>query len=457
MKMYDFLFVYEVKSRELENICLLKLELEKRGYSVAVRETWRAIHYPYAKVNAKVVISFACYDNSQIQYMSSFAKGVEKILNLQWEQLYTVGDEEDENCLYKIKDFATQVTHVCWGQFNYDRLTNISGIKPINLTLAGQLSFDFFKPNLKGYYLSREELLKRYNIDSNQKVYLFISSFSYVDMPDEELKTGVYAQTANDSLDFKSISSKSQQEMLGWVEETLKKHDDIIFIYRPHPAETGNINLETLEKKYKNFRIIRDYSVKQWIVVCDKIYTWYSTAIAEIYAAGKSCSILRPYPLSNKMDIRIYINGDFITTKEEFIESYLEDNTKFPLDEKQINYYYNFSNEYSYKIICDKLEEVLKNDDYKVNFSKILMPQRKLDWLRFVKRSLMAMFNRIFTNSLIVKLLAKLSKKISTKLDNQKFIKKMIKNNYASKKEIQKIQNKIAGIIENNMKNENNR
>ncbi|MBQ7917420.1 MAG: hypothetical protein IJ310_01235 [Clostridia bacterium] len=452
MKKYDFLFVYEVKNRELENICLLKYELEKRGYSVAIRETWRAIHYPYAKVNAKVVISFACYDNSQIQYMSSFAKDVEKIINLQWEQLYTIGDEEDENCLFRIKELATQVTHICWGQFNYDRLTNISGVKPINLTLAGQLSFDFFKPNLKGYYLSREEILKKYNINPNQKVYLFISSFSYVDMPDEELKTGVFAQTANDSLEFKRISFKSQQEILVWVEEVLKKHKKIIFIYRPHPAEIGNKKLENLGKKYDNFKIIREHSVKQWIIACDKIYTWYSTSVAEIYAAGKNCSILRPYEISNRMDIRLYVGGDFITKKDEFVEKYLGTNRKFPLDEKLVKYYYKFSNRYSYKIICDKLEDVLKEDKYKVDFSQIIQTPRKLDWLRFIKRKGVSLLFRAFTNSLIVRLIAKTSKKISIKLENQKFIKKMIKNNYATKKEIKKIQNHIASVIEKNTK-----
>ena len=32
MKKVDFLFIYEVKNRELENICLLAAELEKRGF-----------------------------------------------------------------------------------------------------------------------------------------------------------------------------------------------------------------------------------------------------------------------------------------------------------------------------------------------------------------------------------------------------------------------------------------
>ena len=39
-KHVDFLFVYEVKARELENICLLACELERRGYTTAIVNSW---------------------------------------------------------------------------------------------------------------------------------------------------------------------------------------------------------------------------------------------------------------------------------------------------------------------------------------------------------------------------------------------------------------------------------
>ncbi len=39
----DYLFIYEHKMREFENLCLLKAELENRGYSV---EFTQAEEYP---------------------------------------------------------------------------------------------------------------------------------------------------------------------------------------------------------------------------------------------------------------------------------------------------------------------------------------------------------------------------------------------------------------------------
>ena len=105
----------------------------------------------------------------------------------------------------------------------------------------------------------------------------------------------------------------------------------------------------------RNYEIIRDYSIKQWIMCCDKIYTWYSTSVAEIYLAKKTCTILRPYEIDENMEIRIYQKGKFIKTQEEFEKDYLIENKKFPLDEKLINYYYNFKEEYSYCKKCSKV------------------------------------------------------------------------------------------------------
>ena len=55
MRRYDFVFLYEIKNRELESIMLLKYELIKRGYSVLIIETWNALFEKQDKIHAKAV------------------------------------------------------------------------------------------------------------------------------------------------------------------------------------------------------------------------------------------------------------------------------------------------------------------------------------------------------------------------------------------------------------------
>ena len=38
VKKVNFLFVYETKNREIESVCLICQELERRGYSVGIAE-----------------------------------------------------------------------------------------------------------------------------------------------------------------------------------------------------------------------------------------------------------------------------------------------------------------------------------------------------------------------------------------------------------------------------------
>lgn len=66
----DFLFIYEHKVRELENLCLLKYELDRRGYRTKIihienAEALKAMRPIY---HTRVVVTMACYQNSSIEW-----------------------------------------------------------------------------------------------------------------------------------------------------------------------------------------------------------------------------------------------------------------------------------------------------------------------------------------------------------------------------------------------------
>lgn len=447
----DFLFIYENKNRELENICLLKYELERRGYSVKLMETWYCNHHYQKPVNAEVVVVFAFYNDGQIPMIRKYVSSAEKIVNLQWEQLHTIADELAENTLYFMKGKALKAVHISWGRENYKLLTEKCGVKPENVCLAGHITMDFLRPQMKGYYKAKEELCDEYGLNAKNRIYMFVSSFSYVGMPDEELETGVYTETAFSPMERKKISIQSQFEIMDWVRETLALYPDIYFIYRPHPAEKENPRLLQLEKEYSNFRVIDDYSVKQWIVVCDKIYTWFSTSIAEIYMAKKTCSVLRPVKIPYKSDMRIYENCSYISEKKEFIDDYLNLGTEFPLNVDMLREYYEFDREQSsYMIVCDKLQDVHKTDSYSYKFwdaEKKSMMQLRHMWrtiLSFENRLKGIIYNR-FSNILERSFLSKTKLK---ELQMAGYTEYMGQKNFSSVGEINRIQNHIQNVLE---------
>ena len=287
VKKVNFLFVYETKNREIESVCLICQELERRGYSVGIADWWEPardnIHH---LIEADVLITAAVYKTQSLNRILAYVKGPTKVLNMQWEQVYTIRDMENPRSPWKMEGKACQITHVSWGDVNYNKLVMSDNVPERLVKKLGQVAFDFLRPSLLGYYLNRDELFRKYNLPLDKKTCLFISSFSFVKLPeniiDPELK------------DMLSVAIESQREIVEWIKSLVSERKDIIFIYRPHPAEADNEELLSVEKQYKNFRVIGNESVKQWILASDVIYNWYSTSLAEIYFAGKSCFVLRP-------------------------------------------------------------------------------------------------------------------------------------------------------------------
>lgn len=448
MKKVDFLIVYEVKVRELENLCLLKYELERRGYTVVFINTWYYLNRKLPKYNANVVISFALYNDGTFKFISSYVKKFSKIINMQWEQVGTMSDEKSEKSQFFLKGIASNAAHICWGERTKNRLIHKCGIDERRLMLTGHVSLDFFRDNLVSYYRPKEEILRKYNLPLNKKICLFISSFSYVDLP---------AKIVNDAPDigysldqFISVSNASQEEILKWMTLILLKNKDVIYIYRPHPAESNNKKLIDLTNKYSNFFVISDLSVKQWILVCDVIYTWYSTSLAEIHASGKNCYILRPIPIPQDRDLAICEGATFITDFASF-ESTLEENeSPFPIREDILSqYYFVDNNEPTYKKICDSFIEVYKDDYFvlpKLNSSQRLSFKEKLR--KYISRSYIN--NLISYISYNTKINIPILKRRRENRINgyNSYVNDLVLRNYASEEEINEIVERIKIALE---------
>jgi len=446
MRKTDFLFIYEVKNRELENICLLKYELEKRGYSTELVETWEYVYKYHEPIEAKVVISFAMYNDDVYNYVASFASKMKKVVNLQWEQIFTNADDQKQS-FRTIIGIAQQAVHICWGPYTVRKLVSM-GVPQNNIELTGHIALDFLRPELIDYYSNRTEMCKKYSLPEKYKLHLFISSFSYVGMPEKTLRSEMYQSLSYDPLEFKRISVLSQEAIFQWFRSVLLDNLSDVIIYRPHPAEIGSAILLSMEKEFKNFFVISEESVKQWILIVDKVYTWYSTSVAEVLASGKDCVVLRPCEIPFSMDIPIYQKSKSITTYKEFKEVFLS-NEKYVSLQKEIlaDYYYIDNNEPAYIKICDVLERVITRDEYIIHqlnptINVPLSFNRQV--VKYMKYLIVGILGLICKLSLGRWLLSRFgSKYLNIGLDYN-FAYKLRKKNRTSRREIRKIQERIA-------------
>ena len=446
MRKYNFVFVYENKNRELENICLLSHELKERGYTVGMVETWHAVNHYIPPLDGDVIVTSACYGNGTLEFQGGHVRKMEKVVNLQWEQVFSKTREKDLTGSTAIKDRAKDVIHVSWGKANYDRLVNAYGVPAKNVHITGHLAMDFLRPFLSGYYMNRSEIDSLYPKFAGRKLYLFISSFSVAAIPKEYINNDLLKTAFSDPQYLQDFQVKSQSEILRWIELELIKHPDVVFIYRPHPSEVNSEGVIALSKRLDNFVVIEDHSVQQWILVADKVYTQTSTSIVQVYAAKRGCTILRPYPMPEEFDMSIYDGCKCITEYDEFASSFDSVPSEFPIKEDLLLHYYYFDETPVYIKICNLLEETLKDDSYHLE-SKINEPKRGFALFsiktKFVlKRIAIAMYRNKFFGAIIRR-----NKWLNSKCVLGEHAYLIEKKNYSTEKEIQAIEDKIAKVL----------
>ena len=354
--MTEFVIFYEHRTRELESVCLLKEELCRRGYRVRVANTlfWRAFS-TFLFYRPEVLVVPWLYGDREVAFFNNFRVPVHKIVNLQCEQIYTPYDREDPK-IYP-QGAAKKAFHVCWGEKEMKYLAE-AGIPENKLLLTGAVSMDMDRPMFHSFFLPRHELAQKYGLDETRPWNLFISSFSYVGLSDERLEE--IKQVFPFAFELADISRETRDILLAWFEEYAVSHPETVFIYRPHPGERKDRKLAALERRVRNFRVIAEESVRQWIFCCDKINNWYSTSINDVCFLGKNSSTLRPVFIPTFMDNEELTQEKFITTYEEF-ERFNESENKGPSEEliKIVRQYYRYDETPAYIKLADSLEEIL--------------------------------------------------------------------------------------------------
>lgn len=355
----DFLILYEHTVREYESDLLLKMELERRGYTVEIRQLLDPKHLRlFGKDKPEVLVSSCMYDNEAINsHVYNNIGRCNKIVNLHWEQM--LSDTQEQGDWFNMNGNAKRCVQTCWGRRTAKRL-QAHGMEEKNTPVTGAVMMDFLRPEFKGYFKDKAALCQEFGLDPGKQLHLYISSFGYASMSDEEVAE-LSRMAGTDFTGFAKTNRVSMTETLAWFDRYLGEHPEVELVYRRHPSEWKCRALDELAARRPNFHVIFADSVKQWIVAADSISIWMSTAIAEVFMAGKSCHILRPVPIEHEYDPVIYRDARYITSYEEFAAAMAEPNPPFPIAREVIEGYFDPSPVPAYKRMADLLEDVYRN------------------------------------------------------------------------------------------------
>lgn len=376
----DFIIIYERKQRELENAILLKIELEKRGYTCDIFQYYEGYKYNIFNINPpKVILVPNMYGSPNVYRTFSRYGKANHLVNLQYEQV--LSEKWEKLGQHIPKNEARKAIHICWSNKIKDRLED-GGVPVDNLKVLGALHLDLLR---KEYRRSSTDLKNQlgnmFDLDITKKWTLILSNFSYANMDDYRLKLN--EANANTNLEsLREIHTDSRNKILDWFKKILEKDKNDLIIYRPHPDELNLNPVLELEKMYKNFRLIRYSTSKDWIESSDNIYSWYSTSVIEAHFLEKPYSILRPITLPSEYDSVILKHAKFITEYNKFEEDYFKDDAirGAAVDNYYVNQYYQVDKiDPAYKIYCDFLEKTYtaKKQHYNLNIKNKIIAKLK--------------------------------------------------------------------------------
>ncbi|MBQ0027413.1 MAG: hypothetical protein KBS96_02305 [Lachnospiraceae bacterium] len=428
----DFVFVYEIQTRETNGITLIGYELVKRGYSVAYVNAWHELHRSGKRVTAKVAIVFAAYNDEVISFALSFIEKCDYALNMQWEQVLTPQSVEP-GCIYILSGNAVNVHHCAWGEENVKHLTEVCGIPAENVHRVGHVGHDFVRKELDGFYRSREDVCAEFGLDPKAKLEFFIASFP------PQVTTGGMSIVTDEYLD---VARKSRLEIIDWFKRYHNEHKEITFIYRPHPAEELTPEFVADMEKDGAIKVIKDYSVQQWIKIADDVLIWRSTSMGDVYTAGKGCLYLTPYEIPRRYVYDMMVDADRVCSYEDFCKS-MGGEFKFPISSETMNKYYYSDETPAYVRIADVLEELYKKEDGKLDSSlfKPRLEKGNRTWLDI----------RNLYGYMKVKLLYTLGfKKYKDGYEETKYHRAMDKRNYVSDKKTISMMKQLNSIIASN-------
>ena len=159
---------YENVEREMQNALLIKCELNKRGHDVYIINPFYVDTIINGTINEisfcpDVVLTPYLYtENQLIAFRDMFKERIPRIINLQYEQIFSDSALKSNTQIPKGK--KKNAMHICWNKMWQEKLIE-NEINRENAILTGSLNIDMCRERFFNIYETKENLSKKYKLD----------------------------------------------------------------------------------------------------------------------------------------------------------------------------------------------------------------------------------------------------------------------------------------------------
>jgi len=328
MRSVDVVYLYEHAARELDVACAVAAILQKKhGVSVEIIQ-WPA-GFPDAlyDVQPRLVILPFCYtEKSYPRLLAVWRRSI--FFNMSWEQIFYSGNKTAKT---PRGGFAVNhVIHHAWSE-SYAAFLKEQGIPGKHVYLNGQPAYTLYDDPYRRYFLSREQLAEKHSLNPASKWIFFPENYNWAFYTQATLDQFVQnGQPAEDVYAMREYCKNSLAETVRWCAEVVES-EQVEVVLRPRPSTSLSDFREFVSRVLpaipKNLHVLKEESVRDWVLASDIVVSSYSTSLLEAGIAGKAVYILEPYPTPSALKVEWHEYLPHLNQKADFLSICL-DNAK---------------------------------------------------------------------------------------------------------------------------------
>ena len=333
MKNIDIIWFIEHISRELDVACAVGALLERSfGKKIEILPYTINQYKNTHTFNPKLVILPYCYsikDSGLLNYLSNWPDTL--YINIAWEQIFYKANLE-----YKApRDIFSKkyVIHHSWSKAR-SKFLHERGVPKNHIFTNGHPAYKLYERPYKNFFVTRSELAKEFNLDHKKKWIFFPENYSWFFYSNHNLEEIIKnGQNRSVVYSMRDYCSRAFNEVISWINEVSEKNKDTIeIILRPRPAFSITYFKEVLGKLFprlsRNIHIVKDYSVREWILSSDLVLSSFSTSLIEGAIARKPIYMLEPIPIPPPLVADWYKYVKKVRTKDDLYRVFKEKTQK---------------------------------------------------------------------------------------------------------------------------------
>lgn len=319
----DILWLVEHVAREMDTACAVAAMLRAKGRDVRVRHMYYHADDALARFDPAVVVHpffyFARGALGTEQYVERWPDAAH--CNMNWEQLHYHAHEQAKA---PADDWArTRVIHHAWGDFARDYLVR-HGVDEQNVFVAGNPSLQLALPPYAAFFPDRHELARRHGLDPGLPWAFFPENYRWAFMTDAKLD--FHASLGADRAELgrmRDYCLRAMERVLGWCDTLARQGAQVIF--RPRPATPakviGDFVRQALGTPSANLRILKQGSVREWILASDVVLSSISTSLIEAAVAGRPAFMAEPEPVPDGLLCQWYAHAPKLADEAAFVRA----------------------------------------------------------------------------------------------------------------------------------------